>query len=259
MKTLIPRVIVGISLIGTGLAQGSHFFKSADGNISLRYGPFQFELQKDGTQRYIMSGGVLATSLAEGLRVSAERGTAYFANSGKLTAFKSLDAEGGVVMLKQSHTAKQPRSTEIRCSKGRYEAGIEDSTVRLSGPVHIFDRDEATKRVLTISGSSGVATLASRPKGKVSPLRSAHLSGPIVLDIAQAPTKSGEKPGQVHATGDALTLENSGASPLIRMTGHVLIHGKQGAFNGDMGTFQNVLFRLNSLRQISNIEAGGGK
>jgi hypothetical protein len=203
-----------------------------------------------------MTGGVDASSLAQGLRIKASRADALVATVKNHSIFRSVHASGQVVLVKTAETPTSKRSTTLNCSVANFERGTDVSTVTGIGQVRIVDMDSNKHQVLVATGSRCTAKLTSQEKTKGDPLRSAVLEGPVTVQVDQAPEKPNAKPGTVTATSDRLEYANAGSTATITLLGNVRMKGGNGLFSGTSGPMPQLRINLDDKGQM--VGASGG-
>ncbi|MDI9637338.1 hypothetical protein QPK87_10440 [Kamptonema cortianum] len=164
---------------------------------------------------------------AESARITAQSGSLVL--SGKADQNRTITSAqlSGALTAKTSGTrGSATYSTTLSTQSLRMREGDVGSVFTLSNAFQFVDQESAggsgSARKFSLSGSGGTLTLpsvfgASKRTGR--PIKSASISGKVILVLETTPAKGGNaEPSVIRATGDKLTMDASGR---IELSGNV--------------------------------------
>jgi hypothetical protein len=208
-----------------------------------------------------LKGDFFMKSISQGMTLTADevRGSTQAIGDGK-QELRHATATGNVHILQEVEKASAKQTTDIRGSSGDLDAVPAGDVVKLAGSVRIVRTDTQLRQTMVATGSSGVVTLEHGGKGKFGGMREGTLEGPVNVVLDREPTAENKQPAHVTAKGDHMEFTNTGAHPVITMTGHVEIHDPA---QGDMTGLSKAVINLNQdgqvlTYQVESNRPGGG-
>lgn len=264
-RPLTVALMLGIGLAATWATKGAEAqdrFRYADpaNNVVV----FGTKLKVLGATKpnttLILVGNVEMNSQTQGLKLTAQHVVADLVTvSDTKREVRRAEGTGGVHITKIVTNKDGRQTTDITGTTAVLDAKQSGSVVTLTGPVTIRNIDSQKRTTLTTTGSGGTATLAPGDRTKISTgLISANLQGPVKVDILQVRPNPKDGDALTEATADHMTIDNSGKSPKIVLTGHVEIHGKQGSSIGSYTHLSRATFELNAAGEVTNIDTEAG-
>lgn len=229
-------------------------FRYTDGNMTLHAGGGRAVQAASGAYTFYLSGNVDMTSIKDAVHLTADQITSETEIDKKgASQLKHAVATGHVHATKIVTNGAGKQTTDIVGSRADLKAQAAGSIVTVSGPVTIVNLNEKSKKTMTASGSSAIATLEPGTKTSFSSgLRNATLSGPVRVRIVQSQIQ-GRGASTVVATGNRMDITYAGKEPMIVLTGNVEVHGEGDSRMGHLSGRQLKIW-LNKAGEVSRSE-----
>ncbi len=258
-KTSSPAIVVArniawkamllVSTAAFATSQQLFTYKDKTGALTVQAKSGLVEQTSPNHVHLVLKGSpVTVNSATDGMQIQAPNVTCNAVTQGQTRLQKAV-ATGGVHAVKRSAAG----TSNITAATGTYTAGVQISRLDLTGNVKIID--STGKRVTTVTGHSGYATLDLNAKGTGSGLRTASLSGPVRIDAVQQQTDG----GHIVATGNHLDIDNPAHT--VTLSGHVNVVGNQKSTLGELHGADRAVLMMNAQGQVASVRVtqGGSK
>lgn len=253
-------ILIALALATTAFAQFAINYHDKEGNFAaVGPGGGSVNYRVNGPTRLTLKGSASEkakiSSKAQGISITAASVVAEVVTAGNRNRIQSVQATGGVDVVKDVGQNGTHQVTEIHASDANYAAGSTEGKLSLGGAVTIRSKDDAKRQTSVVTGNDGVVMVDPDAKGQTA-VRTATLSGPVKVDVLQEP--QADKP-QAHyvATGDRLVYNNVSKPTTLTLSGNVKVTGASN-FIGDTSGVDQAVITLNEKGEMTEVNMTGG-
>jgi hypothetical protein len=255
------QILVLMLMAATGIASAQFNASINRGDITIRGSSGGYSLLPNGQTRYTVFGSEKAPA-----HVISKSENIDLTCADKMVILTTADPtkKGGVVILRAVaeksvvfvREAPEQR-TDLTCTNMTYDrVSATLGKLTLEGATKIVNTEAAPKRMVTATGSAGVATLNPTVKGNGALLR-ANLDGPVKIVATLAETKG---TSTYTATGNQLDIVNDAKPPTITLAGNVkvkTVSTDPAAGDSNVEGLDKIVLSLNEKGEVTDVAGEG--
>ena len=238
MKCLLVVALAGLASIA--LTQ-----TWSDGKgLTAKYQEFKMDRRPNNDYDLFLAKNVSVSSNPQGLKLLSDTMQIHAVpdvKNPKSYLVQHAVAVGKVFVTKTVRSKTGAETTQIDGTKADYTSGVNESLVKMDGPMQIQSLDEQKHPTMTATSKVGVATLEPLTKSNIdNGLKKATLDGDVKLVLTQTDLKS-NKLTTIRTFSDHMILENLPTGKRVTLTGSVRIIGDEV---GDIAGAKSAVFTI---------------